>query len=1327
MERSVTDNLTRKSAMQRWRGAALLVSVLVVMIVGFGVWLTASTSGLRWAGSAVSHLSKGQVSIEGLDGTLLGPVTAHSVRVAADDLIIVSQNVTLHWQPGSLLSGLLEIASLAMDHIEIISPPSSEPRSLPQALELPVQIKLHKLDIGSMRILPDEGGKADFTATQLTASFFSDGRHHRVPGLSVRLDFGALTASGDIEGTAPFGLCARMELEGLAVPGAPQAQQSRISAIVSGSLGQLEIRANGDGGGLTGEAQAQLRPYDPLKVARLLVAVNGLDPHVFSPDAPQARLDLQADLRENTAGQLEGHLTGKNRASGPLDQGSLPLLEVDADALFSAELLQLDDLTLALPNSGKITGNVSWWHQRGAASGNLRVTGLDPVRLDTRLRTGRIDGTMKLSGDAKRQQGILSLADRNLKVEAAFERAGEILSLDKLHLRHGRTAALFGSGKLGLNAPRSFNFEGSLQHFDVSAFLQAPRTSLNATLKVAGELESDSAAGPAVKVDFRMGNSQIAEHAVTGGGRIEFSGRDLATARGSGKVELRLGLNQLVARGGIGRKGDQLQLSLVAPRLAQIGVGLRGSLDAEAVVETGTTNFGRSGQRLPDIRFSAEGKSLSFRGDHKLAAFSANGRLQGDEIALTASLKDYGTAQKTVIQSLELQLNGLSREHVLLSTARLGEKQNLALRISGGFRESLQKWQGWRDARWTGKLAELSGDGQFAFRLNDGAPLELAANHLSLGTTSIALAGGSININRIVWTPQAWNSKGDFHRIGLRPRTSEMEGGERKGEGEGEGQQMLRLGGQWDIASAAQLSGTVRVARESGDWVLPGEPPFSLGLQTLEMSARAGGGKVAGELKAQGKRLGLASASVVFPIMRSDDSALKWAVVPEAPLSGSISVNMEDISWAGAAVGDDNNLRTGGQLALQSDVVGTVDRPRLKGRIHGKNLAVALLDQGVWLEHGTLAAHFDQEAVHMEALDFSAPHQPMPKDPLLKNVKLGKGPGTLRAAGVMNLTGKRGNLEITASLLPLAQRPDRWIVASGNGRATLENNMLTLRGTLAADAGLLAQPTAGRPHLPDDVVIIGGNMDRVDGADGAAQADRRALRIDVEARLDLGERFYIRASGLQGRLDGELLLRGEPGRPLRAMGTIAARDTKFEAYGQNLVVERGIVNFQGPIDDPALNVLALRKGLPVEAGVDVTGTVRLPKVRLVSTPNVPDLEKLSWITLGRAPGGKADASLLLAAASSIMGGQSGGVMEKISRTLGVDELAIRQSGIDPLMGQVGVVGKRLSDRAYITYEQGLMAVAGVTKLTYNLTPKITVVTRAGLDNAIDVLYTLRFD
>ena len=81
---------------------------------------------------------------------------------------------------------------------------------------------------------------------------------------------------------------------------------------------------------------------------------------------------------------------------------------------------------LALPNGGKITGNVLWRHQRGTASGDLRAIRLDPAGIDSRLRTARINGTMKLSGDAESQQGILSLADRDLKAEVVFERAQEI-------------------------------------------------------------------------------------------------------------------------------------------------------------------------------------------------------------------------------------------------------------------------------------------------------------------------------------------------------------------------------------------------------------------------------------------------------------------------------------------------------------------------------------------------------------------------------------------------------------------------------------------------------------------------------------------------------------------------------------------------------------------------------------------------------------------------------------------------------------------------------------------------------------------------------------
>lgn len=268
---------------------------------------------------------------------------------------------------------------------------------------------------------------------------------------------------------------------------------------------------------------------------------------------------------------------------------------------------------------------------------------------------------------------------------------------------------------------------------------------------------------------------------------------------------------------------------------------------------------------------------------------------------------------------------------------------------------------------------------------------------------------------------------------------------------------------------------------------------------------------------------------------------------------------------------------------------------------------------------------------------------------------------------------------------------------------------------------MIIQPPENRPTLPDDIVLV----------NAPSPQHSQQLALDLDMNLNLGEKFYIRASGLEGRLDGQLQVRSSDNQSLKLNGTIAVQDAVFKAYGQNLTIKRGIVSFQGPLDDPSLNVLAVREGLAVEAGVEIAGSVRHPRVKLVSTPEVTDTEKLSWIVLGRKPDiSGIDTSILLLAAGSILGGQSGnGLTDRITQALGVDEIAFKQAGVgSSLSGQIGVIGKRISSRAYLSYERGLTATTiGITKLTYNLTPKITVVTQAGEDSAVDLFYTIQFD
>mgnify|MGYP000535357717 CR=1 FL=1 len=140
-------------------------------------------------------------------------------------------------------------------------------------------------------------------------------------------------------------------------------------------------------------------------------------------------------------------------------------------------------------------------------------------------------------------------------------------------------------------------------------------------------------------------------------------------------------------------------------------------------------------------------------------------------------------------------------------------------------------------------------------------------------------------------------------------------------------------------------------------------------------------------------------------------------------------------------------------------------------------------------------------------------------------------------------------------------------------------------------------------------------------------------------------------------MSGQIRLTAE-GRDLpRAVGSIRTRNGRFAAYGQALEIERGILNFQGLPDNPSLDVRAMRRGLTVEAGVEVTGTVQKPRVRLVSTPELPEAEKLSWLILGHGPEGvgSGDASVLLAAAGDLFGGHRSADTQEKMQTAGMKQ------------------------------------------------------------------------
>jgi translocation and assembly module TamB len=297
-------------------------------------------------------------------------------------------------------------------------------------------------------------------------------------------------------------------------------------------------------------------------------------------------------------------------------------------------------------------------------------------------------------------------------------------------------------------------------------------------------------------------------------------------------------------------------------------------------------------------------------------------------------------------------------------------------------------------------------------------------------------------------------------------------------------------------------------------------------------------------------------------------------------------------------------------------------------------------------------------------------------------------------------------------------------VVSGAGTSALSRTKLALRGELRAEEGYIEFAGQDPGRLGDDVVIVGRTVQ-------SKRAGPRALPLDVDLTLDPGQRFRIVGQGLDAYLRGKVRVQSRPDGTIVAIGTIDAVNGSYRAFGQKLDIERGRLIFDGPIDNPALDVLALRRNLQVEAGVEVTGTARAPQVRLTSRPPVPDAEKLSWLVLGRASpdASSADLALLQAAAAQLVtSDQAVPVHRRIIQGIGLDDIAVRGAAGGTASGQVVAFGKRVSDRLYIEYEQGLTVAANLVRLTFALTRTLSVnATTSQTTSSVGFTYRRAFD
>ncbi|WP_428425428.1 translocation/assembly module TamB domain-containing protein [Methylibium sp.] len=512
----------------------------------------------------------------------------------------------------------------------------------------------------------------------------------------------------------------------------------------------------------------------------------------------------------------------------------------------------------------------------------------------------------------------------------------------------------------------------------------------------------------------------------------------------------------------------------------------------------------------------------------------------------------------------------------------------------------------------------------------------------------------------------------------------------------------LRVGAQLRVHSDPTVSARIEIVRTGGDLQINefgSIQPLGLSDARIEFTADAGVWRFT-QLVA-GSNLGRVVGSQTV----HTTPGLLWPAA-DAPVEGALRVQVENLGAWGAWV--PAGWRLGGQLDGTLLVGGRFGGPDLTGEVTGRQLALRNALEGVALSDGALDARFEGGTARLTTLRFKA------------------GEGELRASGDARLGEQpQAQLQVSAERATVLGRVDRRVVVSGKASLTLDAQTIKIDGDVRADEGLVDISRSDAPTLGEDVTVR-----RADDAADAEAAPRRAPRaVDLRLALNLGPRFKLRGRGLDTRIEGDLRLT-TPGGKLAAHGEIRTDAGTYEAYGQKLAIERGVITFVGDIANPRLDIQAVRANTDTRVGVIVGGNVQSPRVRLFSDPELPGTEKLALLVTGRSYDSLAGGDILLlqrAAFALLAGdGADGKNPLDVAGLLQLDELSVRQSD-GAVKETVVTVGKQISDRVYVGYERGLNATAGNWQLIYRIARRFTLRAQSGEDPAVDLIWIFRWN
>ncbi|MGY6548205.1 MAG: translocation/assembly module TamB domain-containing protein [Roseinatronobacter sp.] len=255
---------------------------------------------------------------------------------------------------------------------------------------------------------------------------------------------------------------------------------------------------------------------------------------------------------------------------------------------------------------------------------------------------------------------------------------------------------------------------------------------------------------------------------------------------------------------------------------------------------------------------------------------------------------------------------------------------------------------------------------------------------------------------------------------------------------------------------------------------------------------------------------------------------------------------------------------------------------------------------------------------------------------------------------------------------------------------------------------------ASRGFIPDNLIHLGDSASARQTRDRAGifageTFGRQAFPASLDLTIDAPSRIFLRGRGLDAELGGSLRLTGTTADviPIGQFNLIRGR---LDLLGNRFELNEGFASLQGELF-PFIRLIASTERGTVTARIVVEGRADAPEIRFESTPDLPEEEIVSLLLFGR---GFDNLSLFQAAqlASSLatLAGRGDGVIERLRRNIGLDDLDVRTSED----GETSIrLGRYLTENIYTDVE---VSAEGRSEVSINIDLTRSITARGRVDN-----------